>query len=342
MLFRCAIVLFLVQGACYADDLPLFASEEPLAIVFEFPVDIIVRQADDRPVVEGSVHYTDEKGKPVSVGMTMTTRGKSRLETCKFPPISVNFRKQERADTVLAGQKKLKLVTHCRDGDTYARYLLQEYAIYRAFNVLTDSSFRVRLVNATYRDSVGKRKDKQATAFFLESEDELADRLGMEKRDSSVIDPPQLDPVHLSLYSLFQYLIANTDWSVLKGPGDDACCHNGKVVTPPGSMNGWRVIPYDFDQAGIINTKYALPAEQLGLKSVRQRLYRGRCSHGDQLDATIALFNARRTEIEAALLPDSLPARYRSSTLGYIDDFYQVINDPLKREKNIENRCLGG
>lgn len=341
MLSRFAIVLLLAQGACLADDLPLFASETPVAIVFEFPVDIIVRQAEDRPVVEGSVHFTDEQGRSISVDMTMTTRGKSRLETCKFPPISVNFKKQERADTIFAGQKKLKLVTHCRDGDSYARYLLQEYAIYRAFNVLTDSSFRVRLVNATYRDSVGKRKDKQSMAFFLESDNELADRLGMEKRDSSVIDPPQLDPVHLSLFSLFQYLIANTDWSVLKGPGDEGCCHNGKVVTPPGSMDGWRVIPYDFDQAGIINTKYSLPAEQLGLKSVRQRLYRGRCGHADQLDATIALFNARRADIEAALLPDGLSPRFRKSTLGYIAEFYEVINDPLKREKNIDNRCLG-
>lgn len=341
MLPRIAIVLLLAQGTSLADDLPLFASETPLAIVFEFPVDIIVRQAEDRPVVEGSVHLTDEQGQAISVDMTMTTRGKSRLETCRFPPISVNFKKQERADTVFSGQKKLKLVTHCRDGDTYARYLLQEYAIYRAFNVLTQSSFRVRLVNATYRDSLGKRKDKQAMAFFLESDNELADRLGMETRDSSVIDPPQLDPAHLSLYSLFQYLIANTDWSVLKGPGEEACCHNGKVVTPPGSMNGWRVIPYDFDQAGIINTKYALPAEQLGLKSVRQRLYRGRCAHADELDATIALFNARRADIEAALLPDGLPQRYRNSTLAYIAEFYEVINDPLQRERNIENRCLG-
>lgn len=58
-------------------------------------------------------------------------------------------------------------------------------------------------------------------------------------------------------------------------------------------------MPYDFDQAGIINTRYAMPAPQLGIKSVTQRLYRGRCIHNEQLDGVIDLFNERREGLEA-------------------------------------------
>jgi len=341
MQIRYFVLLLLFPGLCVADGLPLFADSQTLDLVFEFPLNTIIRHADDRPVVEGKVYYTDRSGAAVTVDMTMTTRGKSRLEYCRFPPLSVNFKKQERKGTLFEGQKKLKIGTLCRTGKSFERYLVQEYGIYRAFNVLTEQSFRVRLINATYRDSEGKKSDMVAKAYFIESENELADRLGMQKRDISIINPEQLEPQHASLSAMFQYLVANTDWSTLKGPGDDGCCHNGKLITPPDTDNGWLVIPYDFDQAGIIHTKYSAPAEGLGIRSVRQRVYRGRCMHLDQLDATVAHFNSRREEIEAALLPDSLGKKYRDASLRYIDDFYRVINDPLQREQNIENRCLG-
>jgi hypothetical protein len=342
MMSRFAIVLLFCPGVCLADPSPLFASDTPLDLVFEFPVATIISKADDRPVVEGNVHYTDESGAPVSVAMTMTTRGKSRLEYCHFPPLSANFKGQEKDGTLFEGQKKLKIVTQCRAGETYNRYLVQEYNIYRAFNILTDKSFRVRLINAIYRDSTGKKKDIVEIAYFLESDNELADRLGLEKHDVSVINPGQLDSEYASLFALFQYLIGNTDWSSLQGPEEEGCCHNGKVVIVTGSERDWLVVPYDFDQSGIINTKYSSPSDALGLSSVRQRLYRGRCMHLDHLDATIALFNSRRAELETALLPDSLQGKYRESAIRYIDEFYKIVNDPLQREKNIENRCLGG
>ena len=337
-----SLLVSLCGAQAAADDLPLFASDQPLDIVFEFPQDEIVRHADDRPVVEGRLQYANERGEPVGISLTMTTRGKSRLEYCRFPPLSINLQKQETRGTVFAGQKKLKLVTHCRSGSVQQRYLLQEYSIYRALNVLTDISFRVRYVHATYRDSEGKRRDIVADGYFIESDNELADRLDLQKQDVAIVHPSQLDPAHAIIMALFEFLIGNTDWSVIKGPGDEECCHNGKVVVPPGSDKGWYVVPYDFDQAGIINTRYSSPAPELGIHSVRQRLYRGRCMHLDRLDATIALFNEHRGDIETALLPSGLDARTRNSAAKYIDDFYRIVNDPVQRERYIENRCLGG
>ena len=339
---RFILILLAIPVVCFADDSPLFSDSAALDLVFEVPLNTIIRKADDRPVVEGRVHYTDDGGAEVSVDLTMTTRGRSRLEYCQFPPLSVNFNKQERKGTLFAGQKKLKIVTQCRRGATFERYLMQEYSIYRAFNVLTDYSFRVRLINATFRDSEGKKKDVEELAFFIESDNEVADRTGMKKYDISIINAAQLDVSHASMYALFQYLIANTDWSSLKGPEDEGCCHNGKLIGPPDSDDGFVVIPYDFDQAGIINTKYSMPADGLGISSVRRRVYRGRCMHLDQLDGTIEQFNASRGEIENALLPAYFDGKYRESTLRYIDEFYEVINDPRDREKFIENQCLGG
>jgi hypothetical protein len=342
MRLRIIVALLFWPLLAAAEERPLFASDETLDIVFEFPLNTILRDADERPVVVGTVRYTADDGTENALDVTVTTRGKSRLELCRFPPLSVNFKGADRDGTLFEGQKKIKLATHCRDGDVYERYLVQEYSIYRAFNVLTDKSFRVRHLNATYRDSEGRKSDIAAMAFFLESDNEVADRLGMETIDVSIVNPSQLEPHHASIFSLFQYLVANTDWSAIKGPGDEGCCHNGKVIAPDGSTEGWLVIPYDFDQSGIINTKYSSPADQLGLRSVRQRLYRGRCINLDLLDETIALFNATRQQTTSELLPAELDARFRESTSRYIDEFYDIVNDPLQRERNIENRCLGG
>jgi len=98
-------------------------------------------------------------------------------------------------------------------------------------------------------------------------------------------------------------------------------------------------VPYDFDQSGIINTSYSNPSESLNIRSVRQRIYRGRCRHLSGIDGAIALFNQHRQALEAALLPQEI--KKRKSAVRYVDDFYQIINDPKKRQNSIDDRCRG-
>lgn len=334
------IVLLTTAPVCAAQTV-LFSSDGMLTLTIETAMNTIVRQSDDRPVVDGVLHYVGEDDERVTVPLTMTTRGKSRLEYCSFPPLSISFRKGDVKGTLFEGQKKLKIVTHCKNGATHERYLFQEYGIYRGFNVLTDRSFRVRMLELTYSDNEGKRKDETHAAFFIERDNEAADRLGMEPLKVDQIDPTQLEARHANLFSLFQYLIGNTDWSMIKGPSGEGCCHNGKVIIPPGSIANWIVLPYDFDQAGLINTKYSMPASGLGIRSVRQRLYRGRCLNLSELDHNVALFKQRRKALEEALVQPQLTGGARKSMLGYIDVFYKTIDDPNKRQRGIIDDCLG-
>ena len=134
-------------------------------------------------------------------------------------------------------------------------------------------------------------------------------------------------------------MIGNTDWSVRKGPGTEECCHNGKVVAPPDSRDGWVVLPYDFDQSGIINARYAVPSDKLPIKSVRQRLYRGFCSSNSNLDSTITRFNDSRTAIENFYGGGSDGSSPNKAALRYLRDFYEIINDPKKRQKKIVDAC---
>lgn len=319
---------------------PLFEDQSKLDVVIEMPMTTIVNDAEDRPEVLGVLRYTDA-GTEVALDFTMSTRGHSRLEMCRFPPLSMNLKKKQVVGTLFEGQNKLKIVTRCKRGKAYERYQIQEFGIYRGFNVLTDYSIRARVLSVTFKDSEGKRKDEVQPAFLLESDDEVAERLSMEPIKSPTIDPAQLDSEHASVFALYQYLIANTDWSTLKGPGTEPCCHNGKVIITPGTTSGWIVLPYDFDQAGLINARYSTPADGLGIRSVRQRLFRGRCLNLKHLDESIAKFNEMRPQIEEALNPPEIDRRRRKNVLKYIDDFYEIVNDPKKRKNKIEDNCLG-
>jgi hypothetical protein len=338
-MLRTILVLLLLPVAVMADALPLFDSDDTLHLTIEAPMHTLISDAAERPVVEATATYTDADGNTVTVPVRMSTRGKSRLTVCRFPPLSLSVKNKAASKTIFEGQKSLKIVTHCQSHAQFRSYLHQEYGIYEAFNVLTDVSFRTRFLNVTYRDSEGRIKDIQEPAFFIESIGEVADRNGLQRQKVLRVETEQLEPEYAVLSAMYQFLVGNTDWSVKLSPEESDCCHNGRVLAAPDAKVGWMVVPYDFDQTGIINPRYAEPAPQLGIRSVRQRLYRGRCVHSGQLDGVIALFNERRPQIETALLVSGI--RDPKSASKYIDSFYRIINDPKQHTKHIEKRCMG-
>ena len=339
------VLAFMLQSATLdcetAGDRPLFECDVPLEFTLEVPMKTLLRRADDRPVLDGKLHYTDQHGNQLEFDIQVTTRGHSRLEICKFPPLSVIFEKKQVKDTVFAGQKKLKIVTQCRSGASYLDFLRHEYGVYKAYNVVAEPSFRVRMLSITFRDSENKRDDYVQVAFFVESVKEVARRLDMEPVKLNKIPPFHLDAANSSIYELFQFLIANTDWSKTKGPGEEDCCHNGKALRVPGTDTNWVVLPYDFDQAGLINVPYARPHERLPIHRVTQRLYRGRCEYSDYLDATIGLFNREREALEAALISGGVSEKRQEKQARFVAKFYEIVNDPKLRQRYIDDRCRG-
>jgi len=333
------ISLVALSSGSMAASNPLFESDEPLALVLELPPKKSLPPRRDKPTVPGVLRYTRIDGTEVVLDIDVSTRGNSRLAQCKYPPLKIDLKKKQTASTLFAGQNKLKLVTQCSSSSTYRRYLNQEYIIYRIYNLLSEYSFRVRMVEVTYHFSSGGKRDQVYPAFFIESDDEAAERQEMATLDANVVNVSQLDTRELSVFTMFQFMIGNTDWSVRRGPADESCCHNGKVIAPPDTSDGWVVLPYDFDQSGIINTRYAAPSEKLPIRSVRQRLYRGFCSSNAQLDSTIALFNDNRASIESLLSSGPNGPSKNKSALKYLRSFYEIINDPQERQKQIVDKC---
>jgi len=72
-----------------------------------------------------------------------SARAATSGSTCvSNPPLKVTFGKAQAPRTIFAHEgASFKLTVQCRGGQSYTNYLLEEYLIYRAYNLLTDQAF---------------------------------------------------------------------------------------------------------------------------------------------------------------------------------------------------------
>lgn len=328
----CAVV----QLSAEAD---LFADPTPLELKLTAPLNEIFRskEAEERPAQEGTLVYRD--GAEVTVPVRVRVRGKSRAVACEFPPLLLNFKKTDLDNTVLEGEDRLKLVTHCSTSSAYDNYVVLEYLVYRVYNLLTPTSLRARLVRMSYTDSGRQRDLDPRPGILLEDEDRFAERQGFTKLEVPSVERSRYVPETLALLDVFQYFIGNTDLSAIEGPGDADCCHN---VVPyamadgtPDDANDNKLVPvpYDFDSSGIVDPPHAVPDARLPIKDVRQRFYRGRCRTPEELAPVFALFEQHRAAI-TALFDESqgLDAKSAERARTYVEQFYTVLDDDKRRE----------
>src|SRR5687768_4600008 len=109
-----ALALLFVGGpaAAQAPAKPLFASHAPLSIAIEAPLERLFRDRASEEAVAGIL--TDPAGNRLPI--TVELRGITRRteEICAFPPLHVRFTSPPPASSPFAGERKLKLVTHCK------------------------------------------------------------------------------------------------------------------------------------------------------------------------------------------------------------------------------------
>ena len=343
-MLRCLLAIvglatFTAGGPLVAAAKPLFADQTTVEFVIEAPFGkLLIDRVGKSTYRGGELRYTDAAGHEVVLPIEIRTRGKTRRrkDICAFPPLRLRFAKGDVGGTLFQGQKAIKLVTHCRDTDSYDQLVLQEYLAYRVYNVLTDYSHRVRLAKITYVHPSGAHVATRL-GIFLERWEAVADRHGV---IAAIVDGgvniDLLSRADANRVAVFQYLIGNEDWSVLWPESNEDCCHNSKPLYTDG-----RVIPlpYDFDFAGIVDAPYAIPKPPN--RKVRNRRYGGLCStQGPDFEDTLALFRESREAIYA-LYQDQpeMRERVRASTLSYLDRFYDVINDAEKVERQLLRRC---
>jgi hypothetical protein len=153
---------------------------------------------------------------------------------------------------------------------------LAAYLPYRIYSLVSPIAFRARLAKIAYVDSVSGRTLTTRHGMFIEDDGDLARRAGARSIDLPRTLFSDLDQQSLTTMALFEYMIANTDVSIVR-------LHNVKLM-----VNEQRVIypvPYGFDFSGLVDTPYASPDPKLGITTVRERIYRGPCRSQAEFEA---------------------------------------------------------
>lgn len=324
-----------------AETAPLFQSQESLDITLNAPFGDIDNERDREEEYEGSLSYLGADGQPVLLDAGFEVRGNYRLrkDVCRYSQLWLDLKRGQVPGTLFEGQNRLKLVVQCRPGDRYADYVVKEYLAYRLYNVLSETSFRVRLVNVTYNYSDDPGESRTHQGLLIEHKDTVAESAGAEHVEENRVGISTLDPVAATRVALFMMMIGNTDFSLTAGPEDDECCHNAKLLNREGSR--YIPIPYDFDASGFVNATYAAdPNPSLGIRSNRTRLYRGYCVHNAMVAEVIPEFNAARETFNELLNDPRLSSnRDRRNSISYLDDFFELINDPDEVQDEILDDC---
>lgn len=313
---------------------PLFTSNETLHLTLVADFDDIHKDRKENSKYEAAeLFFGSDAGDGDKLDLKIKTRGRFRLKksTCKYPPLRLNFPKKSVTGTVFEGQDKLKLVTHCRDRDSYEVNLVEEYLAYRIYNLLTDISFRVRLARITYVDARGKDDPVVRYGFFIEDEDAMAARLGGRLAEAPAASPYDYYGEGAALVTVFQYMVGNTDFSLVH-------FHNIKLFRSAELM--YFPIAYDFDWSGLVDASYAKPDPLLNTRSVRQRVYRGFCRPNVDFAPILAGISERRGAIEELFATqEGLDPRSRDRLTDYLGEFFETIDEPREADREIIGAC---
>ena len=310
----------------------LFGSNEVLPLTISGNVKVLMKDRDKESKYHPfKLSYATSATRTDTIAVNIKTRGHFRKmsSNCTYPPLMLNFSKSAKTNTgIFHGNEKLKLVMPCRDDD----YVIREWLLYQLYQLMTPQSFKARLVKVTLDNDGSRKQEKPFFGIILEDENQMA------KRNNAVITkrkttPAQTDSSSFFRMAVFQYLICNTDWSI-------QYLQNIKLILPKNS--GVPVaVPYDFDHAGLVDAPYAMPAEELHLSSIKERRYRGYCIQDmSAFNEVFKLYNKKKNEIYQLFAScEWLEERHKKTIASSLDEFYEVINNAEKAQKDFKYPC---
>jgi hypothetical protein len=309
----------------------LFRSDE--IINFELRSDFSAIQDDrlENPQYhDGEMIYLNPAGNTEKFSVKVIARGNFRRNpvNCNFPPLYLNFKKNEVKNTIFDNQDKLKLVTPCySDKD-----VIDEYLVYKMYNQVTPLSFKVRLVKILYFDTGEEKKLFEKFSFFLEPDDHVAERNNSDKIDK-VVTPYDVDSEAFIKMAFFQYMIGNKDWFV-------SSRKNIVLMQPEDTTLAPYAVPYDFDFAAFVNADYTKPKNVPDENLPTRRVYKGPCYTAAEYNEAIAFYKSMRPVFESIIkdMPD-IPKSGKQQNLEYLDSFYRIIRNNVMIKQEFIDKC---
>ncbi len=242
----------------------LFKLEGLPEITITTNVKQLIRKSHKEAYQEASLQVV-EPSSGVVKKMTgrIRARGNTRKKVCNIPPVKFDFSKKTLDSLGLLKIDKLKFVFPCQENDRSQELLYKEFFLYELYKFIDSNSIKVKLVDATFLE--GEEKKLKFDGFLIEDEEEYARRKKAVVIENSKINPSRLHRTSFLKMLFFQYMIANTDWTV-------ANRHNLELVKLP-DIDKVVALPYDFDYSGFVGQKYAVPHESLPIDDVNERYF---------------------------------------------------------------------
>lgn len=324
------LLLFFVYDSALAQKPDtLFLSDDVINIELKTDFSAIQKDRIENPQYhDGELTYKDSKGEIIRLTVRVMARGDFRRspENCNFPPLAINFKKNEVKNTLFDNQDKLKLVTPCQ----FDRDVIEEYLIYKMYNKITELSFNVRLVKILYIDISSGKKLFDKYSFFIEHEDQVAERNNAIEIDK-FMTPFDVEKESFKKMAIFQYMIGNKDWFVTSR-------RNIIILQPKDSLLLPIVVPYDFDFSSLVNAHYTKPKRVPDEYLEDRRQYKGLCYSIGEFNAAFVFYKNLRPELESIIKKMKLiPLEARNINLTYIDSFYDIISSMnLIKEKFLD------
>lgn len=303
-----------------------FEDKRPLKVTISTDIKDLLSEKKSLKPVAATLTFNFPDSSIISDSIKIKHRGNFRKENCYLASLMLQFKNTK--SSAFSPFKRLKMVGGCGKNKNDEQYLLKEYMVYQLYNLLTNYSFRVRLMEVNYIDVKNKVKPYSQYAFVIEDIDDVAKRNKCQEKKFVRATSNSTKSSETILVAMFQYMIGNTDWSI-------PFFHNIKLMVPKKDTNSMPIpVAYDFDISGFVNPPYAEPPPDLGIDKVTQRLYRGFPKPMEELQVVINLFLQKENEIYSLINDfDLLSQNSKKEMHSYLEDFFKTI----KNETEVKN-----
>ena len=288
----------------------------------------LIRTKQEEAYQPAVMSFYKPDGNQVELDVKLRARGNARKKVCQFPPIKVKAAKQQLKALGYGPENKLKLVLPCQAGKMHEDCLLREALAYQLYELIDSIHVKTKIIALQcWQNGIEKHS---FNAFLVEDKEAMTSRLNGRLLSQGKIRVTSLERWLYLKICFFQYMIANTDWSV-------ASRHNLQFLQLPGYQRVVAV-PYDFDYAGLVNTSYAIPGSTIPIEDVSQRYFQGKNVTEQEARECSQFFLSRKEQVlQYCQSMNLLRARSMDSVHQYLVDFFDLLEEEERMIKTFVN-----
>ena len=281
----------------------------------------LIRTKEAEAYQPAVMSFYKQDGTLVELDVKVRARGNARKKVCQFPPIKVKAAKQQLKALGYGPENKLKLVLPCQLGKNHEDCLLREALAYQLYEQIDSVHFKTKIVEL--QGWQNENEKYSFYAFLVEDKEALASRLGGRLLYQGKMRVASMERSFYLKICFFQYMIANTDWSV-------ASRHNLQFLQLPGYPRVVAV-PYDFDYAGLVSTHYAIPGSTIPIEDVSERYFQGEnVTEQEALECSQYFLSRKEQILQCCRSMNLLRERSKESSWKYLVEFFDLLeNEPL-------------